>query len=548
MPFPDIESGNGNAHYECAHANVLSGENSFFWGVSQRDGARGSALPAGRDSDPKKKNFPRTEWRDNVLLESLIVLMRIKIYMSNLRKIRIKFFFIFFIFIFPLLAVSVVEPSPALAQRSEIIFSWDMPGSFVLSPENFFNLDVFDRSGNTIYGDSLYNPSLEKNYDEARNTTIFSYRYRNPSPEVFGFTIKFCSDKNQCGTPSSKTIAEERQETAVLAVAGTFMAFGILAGFLSSTFSYVLGIGFNATNLRALFSRGFYNFLTFLGIKKKSYIWGTVFDADTLIGLDPAYVVLHDASGNEIDTRITDINGRYGFVVAQPGTYYISANKVDYLWPSKKLAGKQRHEIYDKLYFGEPIVISTAGDVIAKDIAMDALKINWNEIAKNERGYVSKWVKKDIRINRFSTGLFTAGFLISAAVFLMSPAGLNGPIFAFYVLIWIMRRARILKPSYKAVLLSKADRLPIPFAVIKVFSEAGVQIGRAVSNQLGRYFLLVPLGTYYVTIEKKLLAPSEPVVSEVEPVEGPPPPAGYEKIYQSGSFRAKKIVNRTFRI
>ena len=111
-----------------------------------------------------------------------------------------------------------------------------------------------------------------------------------------------------------------------------------------------------------------------------------------------------------------------------------------------------------------------------------------------------------------------------------------------------MRRARILKPSYKALLLSKADRLPIPFAVIKVFSEAGVQIGRAVSNQLGRYFLLVPLGTYYVTIEKKLLAPSEPVVSEVEPVEGPPPPAGYEKIYQSGSFRAKKIVNRTFRI
>ncbi|OGI70602.1 hypothetical protein A3A09_03250 [Candidatus Nomurabacteria bacterium RIFCSPLOWO2_01_FULL_42_20] len=57
MPFPDIESGNGNAHYECAHANVLSGENSFFWGVSQRDGARGSALPAGRDSDPKKKEF-----------------------------------------------------------------------------------------------------------------------------------------------------------------------------------------------------------------------------------------------------------------------------------------------------------------------------------------------------------------------------------------------------------------------------------------------------------------------------------------------------------
>ena len=30
----------------------------FFWGVSQRDGARVSAPPAGGDSDPKKRIFP----------------------------------------------------------------------------------------------------------------------------------------------------------------------------------------------------------------------------------------------------------------------------------------------------------------------------------------------------------------------------------------------------------------------------------------------------------------------------------------------------------
>ncbi len=311
---------------------------------------------------------------------------------------------------------------------------------------------------------------------------------------------------------------------------GALAGLGTLAGVFSGTLNYLLGIGLNAANLRAVFARSSYNFLTFLGIKKKSYIWGTVFDADTLIGLDPAYVVLHDASGAEIDTRITDINGRYGFTVENPGTYYISANKVDYGWPSRKLAGKQSHEIYDKLYFGEPIVIEKPGDVIAKDIPMDALKINWNEIAKNERGYVSKWVKKDIWTNRLSGVLFTSGFLIALVALFSSPTTFNFVMLGVYALILVLRRAHILKPSYKAALVSKTDKFPIPFAVIKVFSLAGVQVARAVSNQLGRYFLLVSPGRYYVTIERKN-------------------PAGvYEKIYQSEPFAAKKIINKTFKM
>ena len=41
-------------------------ENSLFGGVSQADGPRGSAVPAGTDSDPQKENFPRDSYGASV--------------------------------------------------------------------------------------------------------------------------------------------------------------------------------------------------------------------------------------------------------------------------------------------------------------------------------------------------------------------------------------------------------------------------------------------------------------------------------------------------
>jgi hypothetical protein len=54
------------------------------------------------------------------------------------------------------------------------------------------------------------------------------------------------------------------------------------------------------------------------GLKKKAPPWGVVYDSVTKRPLDPAYVVLKNLQGKQIASAITDLDGRYGFLV-EPG-------------------------------------------------------------------------------------------------------------------------------------------------------------------------------------------------------------------------------------
>jgi len=98
-----------------------------------------------------------------------------------------------------------------------------------------------------------------------------------------------------------------------------------------------------------------------LGIRKKTRPWGTVYDSVTKQPIDPAFVTARDQSGKVVAEPITDIDGRYGFLLPD-GTYYISAKKTNYEFPSKKMVGKSSDELYANLYFGEPVTIK-AGEV-----------------------------------------------------------------------------------------------------------------------------------------------------------------------------------------
>jgi len=142
-----------------------------------------------------------------------------------------------------------------------------------------------------------------------------------------------------------------------------------------------------------------------LGIKKRSVPWGTVYDSVTKQPLDPAYVIFQDLNGNEVATSITDIDGRYGFLVP-PGQYRMFAHKTNYEFPSKKLSGKKIDELYNDLYFNEIIEVKE-GEVISKNIPMDPIKFDWNEFAKkNQSGLMRFFSKRELLINRISNILF----------------------------------------------------------------------------------------------------------------------------------------------
>jgi hypothetical protein len=100
--------------------------------------------------------------------------------------------------------------------------------------------------------------------------------------------------------------------------------------------------------------------------KRKVKKWGTVYDSITKRPLDPVYVSLIDIESNkEVEGVITDIDGRYGFLVL-PGRYRIEVKKTNYSFPSNIMKGKEFDEVYKDLYFGEIIEINNEGQIIAK--------------------------------------------------------------------------------------------------------------------------------------------------------------------------------------
>jgi len=238
-----------------------------------------------------------------------------------------------------------------------------------------------------------------------------------------------------------------------------------------------------------------------LGLKKKYRPWGSVYDSITKQPLDPAYVTLVDSNGKEISSSITDLDGRYGFLL-NDGSYRMVANKTNYTFPSTKLAGKTQDELYGNLYFGEPINV-VGGEVLAKNIPMDPIKFDWNEFAKKNMGVMKFHGRFDLYINKFSNAFFVIGFLVAVVALLVASQLYNIITFGLYVLLLVMRILGLKPKTFGSLVDSKTGE-PLSFAIIRVFSvDLEREITHPVADKFGRYYALVPKGKYYLKIDKK---------------------------------------------
>jgi len=253
------------------------------------------------------------------------------------------------------------------------------------------------------------------------------------------------------------------------------------------------------------------------GLKRRNLPWGTVYDSVTKQPLDPAYVVLQDLNGNEVTTSITDLDGRYGFLVPA-GSYRMIANKTNYEFPSKKLMGKDRDELYQELYFSEIITVKE-GEVITRNIPMDPIKFDWNEFAKRDQKLMKFFSVRELWIVRISNILFILGFIVSATAAIIIPVFYNIAIFGVYLILIALKRT-ILKPRAFGNINEKESKNPLPFAILRVFF-AGTEheIIHKVADKTGKYYCLIPNGKYYTKIENKNLDESYSLVHTSEPIE-----------------------------
>ncbi len=270
--------------------------------------------------------------------------------------------------------------------------------------------------------------------------------------------------------------------------------------------------------------------LTAFGLKKRHRPWGTVYDSVTKQPLDPAYVVLQDMQGNEVNTAITDLDGRYGFLLF-PGKYTITANKTNYTFPSKRLAGKTQDELYQDLYFGEDLSVSDQGAIITKNIPLDPENFDWNEFSKGNQKLMVFYSRRDRIMKKVSRISFSVGLVVSLIALFVAPQPYNIMIFGLYCLLLLVRIFGTGQRVYGSVI-EKRTGLPLSFAIIRVFSiDLNRELFSRVTDKFGRYYCLVPKGKYTVSIERKN------------------PDESYTPVYTSSTIDASKgVINETISI
>ncbi len=250
-----------------------------------------------------------------------------------------------------------------------------------------------------------------------------------------------------------------------------------------------------------IFNYFWHALLVFLGIKKRPKPWGTVYDSDTKRPLDPVYITLLDEKGEEKASSISDMDGRYGFVI-EPGIYTINAGKTNYLFPSKRLAGSDSDILYDNLYFGEKIEVLEDRFLIKKNIPLDQLAFDWNEEEKKTRIKYNYFDRLDIFISILSKILFYAGFVFSLGMVIIDPSQINILIIILYVVIYIFgKNSHNLKVDGSVF---SSTGKPMPFSILRFVSAAtNTEIAHKVSDKMGRYYAIIPNGTYNVVIDEK---------------------------------------------
>ncbi len=270
-----------------------------------------------------------------------------------------------------------------------------------------------------------------------------------------------------------------------------------------------------------------------LGIKKKARPWGTVYDSVTKRPLDPVYVTLIDMRTNkEVASAITDLDGRYGFLVL-PGKYKISVQKTNYIFPSQKMSGILFDEVYNDLYFGNEITVTTEEETITKNIPMDSKSFDWNEFTKNKSNINSFIKGKDITWAKISKTVFAMGALISIIALIFAPRPYNLIIAILYAVAYIFNYF-VFKVKKPGIIMEKSTGLPLSFGIVKIFREGmsdNAPIVKKITDRYGRYYSLVPKGNYHLEIDKKNNDES------------------YSQVFKSKVINVKKgIINEDFEV
>ncbi len=258
--------------------------------------------------------------------------------------------------------------------------------------------------------------------------------------------------------------------------------------------------------------------VTALGLKKRRRPWGVVYDSVTKQPLDPAYVTLRSAEGKDVASSLTDLDGRFGFVVPAPGNYALVAQKTNYTFPSQSLVGHDHDELYRDLYFGEYFTVATAGEIVIRNIPMDPEKFDWNEFAKKGQHLMKFYSSRNKILFLIADIFFGVGFAVTSVAVIAAPKGYNIALFILYTIVYFIKKYGVKARTF-GYIADKNTGLPLSFGIVRVsYASSGVEVIHRITDGTGKYYCLLPNGEYVVKIDRKMPDGTYQTVAEKIPV------------------------------
>ena len=272
-------------------------------------------------------------------------------------------------------------------------------------------------------------------------------------------------------------------------IAGALSGLGIIAlSFSRIPFSYT-----EISNIVSYGTRHIFGLITW---QKRRRPWGVVYDSVTKVPLDPAYVQLFTTDNKVEQESITDLDGRYGFLVPE-GRYTLTVNKTNYKFPSTYRPLFGQDVLYSNLYYGEEFAVS---DTVVRDIPLDPVGRDWNQEEKMRTKQTYFFRPLDVSIIAVLDTVFYLGLMALSLQFFFVKTILTGLLLAVYVVLLYLR-IKGGKPILYGVL-SKNDT-PLAFAIVRIL-KSGYEVAHKVADSYGRYAVLVAPGKYTVRIEERL--------------------------------------------
>jgi len=229
-----------------------------------------------------------------------------------------------------------------------------------------------------------------------------------------------------------------------------------------------------------------YSLLQAVGLKKKTRVWGTVYDSHTKHPIPFVRVQILDEANRILENRFADRDGRYGFLLSPPSEndpvrkVRIVAKKEGYGFPSKEVGPGTDYLVYERVYSGEVIEV-VSDTTLTYDIPMDPVLVSGKPARPPFAAVISKSWETVLNVG------FYAGLVLVPYNMILHPTTANFIIGALFFGANAIRIFKIYRPygNIKDV----ASGETVPFSLVTLHDEAGKRLSFSVSDEVGRYFL-----------------------------------------------------------